>query len=65
MAGADMASTPTDPDSGTPVPDSHSDSRVSSAAAPEFQHWGRLYAFVLAFLALLIALFAWLTHIYS
>jgi hypothetical protein len=38
---------------------------AASDATPGIQHWGRVYAIVLAFLALLIALFAWLTRIYS
>ena len=37
----------------------------ASDTTPGIQHWGRIYAVVLAFLALLIALFAWLTTIYS
>ena len=37
----------------------------TSDTTPGIQHWGRIYAVVLAFLALLIALFAWLTRIYS
>jgi len=57
-----------DPHSSTPVPDPHSPALATDTtleATPGFQHWGRVYAFVLAFLALLIALFAWLTRIYS
>jgi len=37
----------------------------TSETTPGIQHLGRVYAVVLAFLALLIALFAWLTRIYS
>jgi hypothetical protein len=46
------------------VPDSDS-SAPSSGATPGIQHWGRVYVLVLTFLALLIALLAWLTRIYS
>ena len=47
------------PSGSAPVPAPTSDT------TPGIQHWGRVYAVVLAFLALLIALFAWLTTIYS
>ena len=40
-------------------------SAPTSDTTPGIRHWGRVYAVVLAFLALLIALFAWLTTIYS
>ena len=40
-------------------------SAPASDTTPGIRHWGRVYAVVLAFLALLIALFAWLTTIYS
>ncbi len=53
-----------DPHSSTPAADPHSPAPATDTM-PGFQHWGRVYAFVLAFLALLIALFAWLTRIYS
>lgn len=46
------------------VPDSES-SAPTSGATPGIQRWGRVYVLVLAFLALLIALFAWLTRTYS
>ena len=40
-------------------------SAPASDTTPGIRHWGRVYAVVLVFLALLIALFAWLTTIYS
>ena len=53
------------PNRQSPVaPNPHSQTSATDST-PDFQHWGRVYAFVLAFLALLIALFAWLTRTYS
>jgi len=63
-ARTEMTPTTPDPYSRASAPDPHS-STPATDTMPGFQHWGRVYAFVLAFLALLIALFAWLTRIYS
>ena len=55
MARPEMPPAVPDPHSPTPAPD----------PTPGSQRWGRVYAFVLAVLALLITIFAWLTRVYS
>jgi len=64
MQAPSSAGSVRDPQSRGPASASNSPGPTSDTT-PGIQHWGRVYAVVLAFLALLIALFAWLTTIYS